>query len=438
MAFGFVASCGGEVEPVGGSFGGPSSDGTAAQRGGGATIILGDGDALAPVESPDAGSEAISCEPGAPICLSEDSWALCHANGHAVLAPHGCASTARCDSALGHCASLVCEPGVPSCADWQTPQVCNSTGTGYEVAATCPDWGTCVDGACQTCRPGKAACVSLNATGTCDADGVSLIEGSQVPCPEAEVCLGAEGVCGVPLCQPDGWRCLNPFVYQTCNDTGSSWLPSAPCPDEFVCHDGACEYAPCIPTVLFVLDRSGSMAPHWDAVSSEVRALLEGNPDALFALTAFPSGTGGNGCGVSNGLQIGFDFADVPQFDTYFGESDPMGMTPLTETMESLALAASTVFGVYRVSIVVLSDGAETCTLGDPTSRLSDAVSQLHLVHGVQTYVIGYNYEGDAGQLDAMASAGGTTYTAHIPAGDAGALSEAFRDVVNDIKLCPH
>ncbi|MGB0592271.1 MAG: vWA domain-containing protein [Myxococcota bacterium] len=442
LALTLAGGCGDDAPETPAGFGGNgdaestvSGDG---QRGDGERIIFGDGDALAPVTPEDTTEEGVSCEPGEPVCLSDEAWAVCHPNGRALLAPHGCASTARCNPALGHCAMIVCDAEVPSCADWQTPQRCNSTGTGYEVSEACQGWGTCVDGACQTCRPGEGACVSLKVAGTCDAEGTSILEGSEVNCAEGEVCLGEKGACGVPLCQPDAWRCLNPFVYQVCDDTGSSWLSSEPCPDEFVCHAEVCEYAPCVPTVLFVVDRSGSMDPHWEAVSAEVRALVEGNPDALFGLKAFPSGTGGNGCGVSNSLQIGFDFADVETFDDYFNASPPSGMTPLAETMEYLALSASTVFGVYRANIVVLSDGSETCTSEDPTSRLADAVNQLHLVHGVRTYVIGYNYEGDPGQLDAMASAGGTTYSTHIQAGDAGTLSEAFEDVVDDIKLCSH
>jgi hypothetical protein len=441
MVLTLASGCGSEGPPSTDEFGGngvgrSSDDGT--QSGGGQTIIFGDGDALTPVAPEDSEEASISCEPGEPVCLSDDAWALCHPSGQSLLAVHGCASTARCQPSLGHCAPLICEVGAPSCADWQTPQSCNSTGTGYDVASACPDWGVCVGGACQPCRAGKSSCVSLQASGECNAQGTEILGGSEVTCEEGDVCLGTDGVCGGPLCQPDAWRCLNPFVYQACNDTGSAWLSSEPCPDDFVCHDQVCEYAPCIPTVLFVVDRSGSMEPHWEAVSSEVRAVLEEHPDALFALMEFPSGVGGDGCGTSSNLQVSFDFADVATFEAYFNVSTPTGRTPLTETMENLALTAPAVFGVYRVSIVVLSDGAETCTLEDPTDRLSDAVSQLHLVHDVRTYVIGYNYVGDTGQLDAMATAGGTGYTTHIQAGDAGSLSEAFEDVVDDIKLCSH
>ena len=42
----------------------------------------------------------------------------------------------------------------------------------------------------------------------------------------------------------------------------------------------------------------------------------------------------------------------------------------------------------------------------------------------------------DASELDAMAEAGGTSFSTHVVAGDEASLSDAFNGVVDDIKLC--
>ena len=79
---------------------------------------------------------------------------------------------------------------------------------------------------------------------------------------------------------------------------------------------------------------------------------------------------------------------------------------------------------------------ALTCVTDDPTPRLRDAATQLSATHGVRTYVIGYNFFDDTAQLDALAEAGGTSYSAPIQVGNEAALLEAFQGVVEDIKLC--
>ena len=399
-------------------------------------VRLGGGDILAPVDTAASDGDVWTCEPGEHVCTSEMSWGVCTPGGTSVGVTHTCASTARCDPDVGVCLPLLCEPGALACADWQTVEICNALGTKHDGQGLCPDSGVCEDGVCRPCWAGQPACQSLHSVGMCKADGTGIVDGSLTMCPADQVCWGAQGEGIVPVCQPDSWRCLNPFVYQACNETGSQWKSSETCPEDFVCKDGGCVYAPCVPTVLFLVDRSGSMADRWAAVYASVSALVADNPDAIFGLMDFPTAFGSTACGTDSGMQIGFSFAETALFDAYFVATSPEGATPLVDAVETISYHAQNIFGVYRGNLVVLSDGADTCTDSEVLTRLEAAVTQLSVVHGVSTYVIGYAYEGDASQLDVMAAAGSTSFTTHVVAGDEASLVDAFNGVVDDIKIC--
>ena len=431
---GDVSGTGSDSQSAFGGAGGEGQGAESASGSGGQTIILDDPDIFAPSTSDATQEETLLCTPNQPVCTADNAWSLCNNNGLAYGLPHTCASNAVCDESVGVCRPVVCEPGAGRCRDWQTPETCNDHGTGHLVDGPCPSWEVCVEGVCAACRAGEPSCMSLSREGICNADGSAFLESGQGDCLDGEVCLGAEGVCGEPVCQPKRWRCLNPFLY----DVGSSWQETQSCPEEFVCNGEACEYAPCVPPMLFVVDRSGSMGPHWEAVHTSVQSLLTEHEDAIVALMEFPNGSSVDGCGVSSGLQVGFDFANQPEFDNYFATTPPSGKTPLVETMEYIASSAPEIFGVYKGSIVVLSDGVDTCVTDDPTPRLRDAATQLNAAHGVRTYVIGYNFTGDTAQLDALAEAGGTSYSSPIQVGNEAALLEAFQGVVSDVKLCAH
>jgi hypothetical protein len=421
----------------------PSADGQvdsdvadAAGGGGGGVVILGGADVLAAVDTSGSEGDTISCEPGAYVCTSETGWAICHPQGHGYGVNHTCASTARCDPVAGVCLPIVCEPGTSECKDWQTVHTCNAVGTNFVVQEPCPDHGVCLDGACVPCWPGDPACQSLQMVGQCAADGSEILEDTLELCPDGEVCRASEGVCVVPVCEPESWRCVNPFVYQICDAIGSQWEASEACPDNFVCKETGCVYAPCVPTVLFLVDRSGSMDDKWSAVHASVSAIVSDNPEAIFGLSHFPSGASSESCSASPGLRVPFSFAGIDPFDAYFTTTTPEGLTPLVEAVEVISKYADSVFGAYKGSLVVLSDGGETCISEEIGVRLTDAVTELKVVHGVSTYVIGYNFSGDTYQLDVMAANGGTSFTSHIVAGDEASLIDAFQSVVNDIKLC--
>tara|TARA_Y100001934_G_C11925169_1_gene573127 strand:- start:177 stop:503 length:327 start_codon:yes stop_codon:yes gene_type:complete len=107
--------------------------------------------------------------------------------------------------------------------------------------------------------------------------------------------------------------------------------------------------------------------------------------------------------------------------------------------MKTIRSQHSAIFKGEEGMVVVLSDGEDTCekelsqeelpqALADETQALSAA--------GVKTYVIGYNYQGNAAQLDAIANVGNTGLESHIPAGNESELEDAFKGIISDIKLC--
>ena len=105
--------------------------------------------------------------------------------------------------------------------------------------------------------------------------------------------------------------------------------------------------------------------------------------------------------------------------------------------METARTYRASLFKGQEGVVVVLSDGQETCEKGDPDllEKLSDVTDDLSQ-DGIRTYVIGYSFQGNTAQLDAIAAAGSTGLTTHLKAGNEVELDAALDGIISDMKLC--
>jgi len=289
--------------------------------------------------------------------------------------------------------------------------------------------------AALSCVPHKRFCLSPTISATCLSTGLGYT--APQDCAEGTFCRGETGECQLPFCQPLAVQCEDTGHYRQCYEDGFGWTEGLACPEQTTCTGDRCVYDKCLANVLLVVDRSGSMWPRWQAVLSSLSRLVQGNPDARFALLGFPyDKEGGTGCDVPTELDVPLDVNAPLVFTAWFADHPPNGNTPLLYAMQAAAQLAPAAFGDAGGTVVVLSDGEDTCVGSGAVGPLGEVTQQLWDQHGIATYVIGYNYDGDPSQLNDIAAHGGTTHATYIPAGSEAELDDAFEGIVHDFKLC--
>jgi hypothetical protein len=375
------------------------------------------------------------CSPGESFCLDTFTAMQCSMAGDGYVAID-CPDGMGCHGDTGVCRLVICEPGELDCAGSHSVKTCIDSGTGWSSDATaCENGHVCWQGVCQYCIPQSAFCLDVTTPAQCSADGAGYV--STTTCPSGKFCHEPTGTCRPPECEPFTTTCADAFHVATCLPSGTGLSDeTTSCMSQHLCYAGQCIYAPCIPSVMVLVDGSSSMAEKWEDVQQSVFALADANPEVLFGLNFFPSNAG---CGVTGAPQVPVNSHEADELAAVFDDWEPVGSTPLAAAMVALLEAAPQVFGDYGGSLVVLSDGEDSCgtEIGGPTLEVLDAATRaLFEDHEVKTYVIGYNYKGDSAALDIIADAGGTGLDSHVMAGNEEELEHAFDAVLNDVKIC--
>jgi hypothetical protein len=419
------------------------------------------------------------CIGGRDFCVSVRESARCNADGSGVEQTVACTGASACEPLTGLCRATLCEPDATQCVDLRRVQTCAPDGSAWGAAEACAEGLTCKDGGCRACTPNAVECLSDLSYRRCSEDGV--IWGPELACPfdhrctsndtepgckrcavertcvnasrvrerctsglltweEETVCpLGqncVEGRC--EACPPDRIECLDETTYRQCADDGSRWGQAQACGEGEACFTDRCLPYACSPRILFLVDFSGSMSPHWQAVRQGVEAIVAANPEVRFGLKAFPDADSWS-CDVSADLEIPFETGLAETFDAWFAANPPSGSTPLAEGMRVMDANAELIFGRLGGTLVVLSDGEDSCYSSSATpirAFLAQTTASLRLNHQVPTYAIGYSFGGNPGELDVIANNGGTNLSTHIPAGNEGELIEVLADIIDRVKFC--
>jgi hypothetical protein len=376
---------------------------------------------------------AFRCEAGDRACLTSDTALRCTDEGDAY-ALELCTNGKACHDPSGSCRLKVCEPGALSCVGDREFRRCRQSGTGYEDAVeACPDAQLCWQGACTYCVPDQPFCLQSDATALCDADG----DGYRNPlkCKDDERCGEATGECEQIVCKPYAPKCVGPAAYTLCEASGTAFqADSTPCAEGQLCVEGQCVHAPCVPSVMLLVDASASMSAKWAQVRSSVVEVAATNPTAQFGLTFFPTNAG---CKTTTEPAVPVGLHEPESLGQWFDSHPPVGGTPLASAMNDMVLGAAANFGNYGGAIVLLSDGENACGDGwSDASMAAEAAEALHRDFGVRTFVIGFGFKGNEQQLEAIAAKGGTGLTTFVPAGDEEALYDALGAVVEDFKTC--
>ena len=270
-------------------------------------------------------------------------------------------------------------------------------------------------------------------------------------CADSETCDATTLSCAERVCERGDSQCVDHSTVQFCEPDEAGWMPPQPCGDFQFCLSGSCLGPQCAPSVMFLVDRSRSMAQSWSAVRNSVHNVAGLNHSIGYGLTVFPSREEVSAYHSEDQRRcsVGDDWPNVPilndaeeQLRYYFDTNSVTGSTPLEGALRYIA-ANPTAFwpeaqGGY---LIVITDGEDTCTTTEScgsscvASQLGDHTRSL-LQQGIKTYAVGYNYEGDRIGLNAIATNGGTSVDAHFEVSTELGLTSVLQALMLKIKAC--
>jgi hypothetical protein len=135
------------------------------------------------------------------------------------------------------------------------------------------------------------------------------------------------------------------------------------------------------------------------------------------------------------------------------GLTTASGHTPLYLAMDAfLTTSYAPLFtdGTTSAYLLVVSDGADNCGVdgsgggsgsGASPAEFTTVTAQLLGDLGIKTFAIGFDLSGDTdgqAQLNAIAEAGGTTFTSFIPVSDEATLTDALNSIGAAVASCEY
>jgi hypothetical protein len=196
------------------------------------------------------------------------------------------------------------------------------------------------------------------------------------------------------------------------------------------------------PDLLFVLDRSSSMAqpitsggfdPRWEVAIEAVTNVVENYDGRVYpGLLPFPAYADTCGAGhveITPSADSGKNFAEYLDDVSLGGAGSPLH-TSLNSAISNFSSRAANPNGRY---VLVASDGVPNCTTipQDAIDQAIDAARELNS-DGIKTYVVGVASGDDAaGVLDDLAAAGGTG--SHFPADSAADIVAALEGITSSV-----
>ena len=314
-------------------------------------------------------------------------------------------------------------------------------------------------GACGSSLPAQGDGGGDAATGDGRADGR---DGSRVPCDFDPLCGdpctgGAD--CGDDLyCAPDGTCRADCAPGGT--DCGVGWTCAhGRCVED--CPSVVVDLTPVTPTVLVLIDQSGSMSEdfgggtRYEAVEAALTDPADGVLPALESAVIFGASLytshngslGGEACPILQSVIPAPGSAD--EIRALLSANGPDGDTP---TGEALVAATAMLTALPpgpddgpRIIVLATDGEPDTCAVPNPQEGQPESVAaaQAAWTAGVRTFVLSVG-EGvvSAGHLQDLANAGaglaigGPTDAPYYEAGDPAELADAFRGIIGGVRSC--
>lgn len=225
-----------------------------------------------------------------------------------------------------------------------------------------------------------------------------------------------------------------------------------------VCADVDIEFVPIVPTIVLLVDRSGSMVEdfggvtRWQAVDDVLFGAESGvvrrYDDAVrFGIVTYMSngGSAGGECPLLTGLELTPSQGTAEVLATAFAELAPQGDTPTGEAIEgTLPVFAAVAERAPKILLLATDGEPDTCAVPNPQQGQPEAIAaaQAALQAGVRTYVLSVGSEVGEPHLQDMANAGvglpvgGADAAPFWKADDPAGLAEAVSEIITGARPC--
>lgn len=241
-------------------------------------------------------------------------------------------------------------------------------------------------------------------------------------------------------------------------DSNSTSIPDLGMADDGLgsgCADVMASIEPVIPTIVLLVDQSGSMGENlggvsrWQAISDAMFDPAQGvvpqlQSDVRFGLTLYTSNNGmfGGQCPMLTEVAPALD--NLNAMTAAFTMPLPDGDTPTGESIDAVAATLSAEPNTAR-AIVLATDGEpDTCAVPDPQMGQPESLAAVTSAYaaGISTFVVSVGGQIEAGHLQELANAGvGKAPGDPVPAPffealDPQALVDAFDQIINSFVSC--
>jgi hypothetical protein len=262
-------------------------------------------------------------------------------------------------------------------------------------------------------------------------------------------------------CTPDGDECASNRVCGDdgrCVDPPPDGGPPPPRDGGDDCPGIDLDLAPTVPTVVLLLDQSGSMdedfggIPRWDAMEqalvapgSGVVATLEAT--VRFGATLYTSHNGdldGESCPILQTVDPALD--NHAAIQALLAANGPDGDTPTGDSIDDVAARIGGLDPALAPFYVVLATDGEpdSCEVPNPQTGQAEAIAaaEAAFAAGIRTFVLGVGSDVGAAHLQDMANAGaglavgGAENEPFFTANDPAELADAFGEIIGGVRTC--
>jgi hypothetical protein len=290
------------------------------------------------------------------------------------------------------------------------------------------------------------------------------------PCTADEACsaglyCGANSTCTAD-CVPGGAQCnagthcgaSGLCVSDEATGSGGGFATSAASMNGTAsgCPDIVVTFEKVIPTVVLLIDQSGSMTQafgngdRWnvlhDALMDPTTGIVKSLEDEVrFGLALYTSndGNAGGTCPILS--EVGIAIGNYDEIESVYGPAGPEGETPTGESIEAVTATLAAMRADGPKVIVLATDGEpDTCAEPNPQNGQEEAIAAAEAAfgQGIPTYIVSVGSDVSVGHMQDMANAGagkpvgGADNATYYQALDPAALIAAFDEIINGVRSC--